>query len=95
LISSSCTTRRLPQSLCSCQYAKCQGTNSFTEFHTPFRRERELRLSHAQRSLVLRLPTPRPELRPRFKVLIFYLGTLCMGNGTCEYHEREHKHYKM
>merc|ERR1711964_583205 len=40
------------------------------------RRERELRLLHARRSSVLRLPTQRPESRSRFRLVVFRLGTL-------------------
>merc|ERR1712230_86286 len=49
---------------------------SLPRFRTPFRRERELRLLHARRSSVLRLPTQRPESRSRFRLVVFRLGTL-------------------
>merc|ERR1711977_639400 len=57
-------------------FSSCTTRPSLPRFRTPFRRERELRLLHARRSSVLRLPTQRPESRSRFRLVVFRLGTL-------------------
>lgn len=37
-----------------------------------------------------RLPTPRPELRSRFRLVVFRLGTLHGAHRIAGYHEHEH-----
>jgi hypothetical protein len=58
------------------------GTNLGIGSHTQYRQERESKLWHARRNSVLRLRTPKPELRPRFELLVYYLGTL-HGEWDC------------
>jgi len=79
--SSWCTTRPSPQSTFIHQGDKGNKDWFYLGSHTPFHRESELTSSNVRRSSVLRLRTPRPELRPRFKDWLVSLGALLWAWG--------------